>query len=718
MKTVNSYVRIFKERLEYIKGKKEKEEESKLNNPLPTIIPEQDVGETTGNGINFEILPNWEGSRDENDIELDNENELIKSSNINNDDNYIEDEKNYNNEGINEKTKKKKNKSYSNFEVKPTKDNQEFLLYNKFSQKPIMKIPNPYIKNSYQGLPEEIIEKDNNINETEINTFNTNENINNKSITERNVNNQNNNIRVNDIINLNKNITQTENSNEQKKKINLNNMNKSNNSNIDKNNIKNKILNNKNSNNDITMNQSINKQRENDINNNSLNNYKEEINEDNNLHNNVSLNNENKNNNEEKDYETSQITQKKKKKIIPKNLNESDIISCSLSDDSSFNVTHQQMDILNKEANKFYDKLNRKLTNRIFNLKHPYLIRGNQNSYYEEKKKLLEPLIKKQKELLKKNLRKNKSKRDLDQSKLNSSNMTNNNNNNSSRDFMTQIPYYNNNTPNKNNQNQINLNYMNNMNTSVNMPQIQLYNSYNNLNNNSQNQLIPNIINQNLPIINNNLFNNNLNNSNNNINNNIINNQDNSNNKNNNGNLTKLKKIRYKPHTLKEYQENLKNSNYRYPASLGSNIGSPQWELEHKKLEKKFDYCKSVQKIDKDIKTKKLFDTKQLNKSEEKKTKQKKKELNISLENKNNIKENNNENRMKTEQGINKNNLKKLPPINSNRRKLQLRNRNIPIDSENEEELNKIISQNKELGALLLSHDLYHSEVERIKQSL
>ena len=717
MKTVNSYVRIFKERLEYIKGKKEKEEESKLNNPLPTIIPEQDVGETTGNGINFEILPNWEGSRDVNDIELDNENELIKSSNINKDDNYIEDEKNYNNESINDKTKKKKTKSYSNFEVKPTKDNQEFLLYNKFSQKPIMKIPNPYIKNSYQGLPEEIIEKENNINETEINTFNTNENINNKSITERNVNNQNNNIHVNDSININKNITQRENSNEQKKKINLNNMNKSNNSNIDKNNIKNKILNNKNSNNDITMNQSINKQRENDINNNSLNNYKEEINEDNNLHNNVSLNNENKNNNEEKDYETSQITQKKKKKIIPKNLNESDIISCSLSDDSSFNVTHQQMDILNKEANKFYDKLNRKLTNRIFNLKHPYLIRGNQNSYYEEKKKLLEPLIKKQKELLKKNLRKNKSKRDLDQSKLNSSNMTNNNNNNSSRDFMTQIPYYNNNTPNKNNQNQINLNYMNNMYTSVNMPQIQLYNSYNNLNNNSQNQLIPNIINQNLPIINNNLFNNNLNNSNNNINNNI-NNQDNSINKNNNGNLTKLKKIRYKPHTLKEYQENLKNSNYRYPASLGSNIGSPQWELEHKKLEKKFDYCKSVQKIDKDIKTKKLFDTKQLNKSEEKKTKQKKKELNISLENKNNIKENNNENRMKTEQGINKNNLKKLPPINSNRRKLQLRNRNIPIDSDNEEELNKIISQNKELGALLLSHDLYNSEVERIKQSL
>ena len=717
MKTVNSYVRIFKERLEYIKGKKEKEEESKLNNPLPTIIPEQDVGETTGNGINFEILPNWEGSRDVNDIELDNENELIKSSNINKDDNYIEDEKNYNNESINDKTKKKKNKSYSNFEVKPTKDNQEFLLYNKFSQKPIMKIPNPYIKNSYQGLPEEIIEKENNINETEINTFNTNENINNKSITERNVNNQNNNIHVNDSININKNITQRENSNEQKKKINLNNMNKSNNSNIDKNNIKNKILNNKNSNNDITMNQSINKQRENEINNNSLNNYKEEINEDNNLHNNVSLNNENKNNNEEKDYETSQITKKKKKKIIPKNLNESDIISCSLSDDSSFNVTHQQMDILNKEANKFYDKLNRKLTNRIFNLKHPYLIRGNQNSYYEEQKKLLEPLIKKQKELLKKNLRKNKSKRDLDQSKLNSSNMTNNNNNNSSRDFMTQIPYYNNNTPNKNNQNQINLNYMNNMYTSVNMPQIQLYNSYNNLNNNSQNQLIPNIINQNLPIINNNLFNNNLNNSNNNINNNI-NNQDNSINKNNNGNLTKLKKIRYKPHTLKEYQENLKNSNYRYPASLGSNIGSPQWELEHKKLEKKFDYCKSVQKIDKDIKTKKLFDTKQLNKSEEKKTKQKKKELNISLENKNNIKENNNENRMKTEQDINKNNLKKLPPINSNRRKLQLRNRNIPIDSDNEEELNKIISQNKELGALLLSHDLYNSEVERIKQSL
>jgi hypothetical protein len=53
---------------------------------------------------------------------------------------------------------------------------------------------------------------------------------------------------------------------------------------------------------------------------------------------------------------------------------------------------------------------------------------------------------------------------------------------------------------------------------------------------------------------------------------------------------------------------------------------------------------------------------------------------------------------------------------NENKENIEINKNN--DNNNNNEELNKIISQNKELGALLLSHDLYNSEVEKIKQSL
>ena len=332
------------------------------------------------------------------------------------------------------------------------------------------------------------------------------------------------------------------------------------------------------------------------------------------------------------------------------------------------------MNILNKAANQLYSKLNHKLSNRIFNLQHPFLERGNNINYYQEKKKLLEPLIKKQKELLQQNLRKNRAKRLLNQSSSKSIDRINNSY--TQRNISPQIENYNN----------MNINNMNSISMNFAMPQIQNnnINSYNSLNNN----IMQNQLSQNLPIINNNYNNNN----------------------NNNNNLTTLKKINYKPHTLKEYKENLKKQNYRYPTSLGSNIGSPEWEEEHKKLEKKFEYCKSVQKIEKDIKPKKINQKTKLNKTEINK------EKDDLFESKN--KEINKYNIIYTEETPNKfKNNRKLPPIPkfSSRKKIINKNND---NNNNNEELNKIISQNKELGALLLSHDLYNSEVEKIKQSL
>ena len=700
MKTDNTYVRIYqdkkkkinnqKEKIEKEKEKeKEKEEDIKNNDSLPKINLQENIAEIRGNGINFDILPDWEGAKDINEIEIKNDFPLSKSVNI----------KNLN-----------KNNDYYDFnnENLPNKESKEYLLYNKFSQKPIMKLPNPYIKNSFQCITTDDKIETNETENDNKNNFNREENI--KRIQSekefnnlKNKNNENYNQKYNQSNNENYKINNIKNNFE---KQNIENNNFNNNINkediIANNNNKNELYNNDEENNNHVEsnnnedynkyqieNEKIEQEEINDNNNyNKIDSYNNNYNKNNNKNesnnNNEIYNYGNKKKYQNKNYEIGNNEEKEKKqKFLPKNLNESDIITCSLSDDS-LNVTHEQMNILNKEANQLYSKLNHKLSNRIFNLQHPYLERGNNNNYYQEKKKLLEPLIQKQKEILEQNLRKNRAKRVLNHSTSKSiDNMINNSY--SQRNMRSQMQNY-------NNMNNLNMNNMNSISTNFAMPQINNnnINFYNSLNNN----IMKIQYNQNLPIINNN-------------NNNIINN--------NNNNLTTLKKITYKPHTLKEYKENLKKHNYRYPTSLGSNIGSPEWEEGHKKLEKKFEYCKSVQKIEKDIKPKKIIKKPKLNKTEIKEINKEKDELYESKK-----KELNNYNIVFTEETPNKfKNNKKLPPIPKFSYRKKILNKNNDNNNENEnEELNKIISQNKELGALLLSHDLYNSEVEKIKQSL
>jgi len=718
MKTVNSYVRIYQEKIKKTKNQKEKiekekekekekeEEDLKKNNSFLKKNQQENIAEIRGNGVNFDILPDWEGAKDINEIEIKNDFPLSKSLNIKN--------LNKNNENYKNFSYDFNNINYNNNEILPNKENKEYLLYNKFSQKPIMKLPNPYIKNSFQGIPDDKIET--NETENDNNNFNRDENIKSNLINKEysnkiKINNDNYNQKFNQRNNENYKTNNNKNNfgkestnfnkiNKEENNTNYNNNNGEYNYNEDENN-ENEYNDNENNNNnnnnyeienennekeEINNNDNYNNNNDNYNNNNNNNNEIDNNNNNNNkINNNEIYNYENKNKSQNKNYEIKNDEEKeKRKKFLPKNLNDSDIITCSLSDDS-LNVTHEQMNILNKEANQLYNKLNHKLSNRIFNLQHPYLERDNKNNYYQEKKKLLEPLINKQKELLQQNLRKNKLKRLLNQSTSKSIDTINNSY--SQRNMRSQIQNYKNmNNINMNNMNLNNMNNINSMSINFPIPQIQYnnMNSYNNLNNN----IIQSQLSQNLPLINNNY-----------------------NNINNNNSLTKIKKINYKPHTLKEYKENLKKQNYRYPTSLGSNIGSPEWEEEHKKLEKKFEYCKSVQKIEKDIKPKKINQKTKLNKTEINK------EKDDLFESKN--KEINKYNIIYTEETPNKfKNNRKLPPIPIFSHKKKIKNNNNDNNNNNNDELNKIISQNKELGALLLSHDLYNSEVEKIKQSL
>ena len=63
----------------------------------------------------------------------------------------------------------------------------------------------------------------------------------------------------------------------------------------------------------------------------------------------------------------------------------------------------------------------------------------------------------------------------------------------------------------------------------------------------------------------------------------------------------------------------------------------------------------------------------------------------------------------------NKLNKSKFPLIPKFPIRKKLRNIN---NNNNEDGLNKILSENRQLETLLLSHELYHSAAERIKQSL
>ena len=404
----NSYVRIFQDKLNRINKIKEKQKQKEEKNidfySLPEVIfPNNNIEEQTDkNGINFENLEDWNQT---NNINYNNENQQL--NNINNN---LEDEKNIQNNIFKQEKKldkKNKNKNYDFIEVKPIKENKEFLLFNKFSQKPIMPISNPYIKNYYQGI-------NNNNNLNNFNTIET-ENIDKEN---RNSIQSNNNIKEN-IIEVNEN------------NIDINNRIKENTIEIKENNI------------DINNNEkTIEMNDNNEINNNvyftneeNNKNIKKENIED------TIKNNDNIENNYNKDFTNkSNLNEKEEKKKIhkniPTNLNESDIITNSLSDDDSFNLTKYQMNILNKEATQFYNRLSKNLSNKIYHLKYPYLNKGNSNIY--ERNNLLRSLINKQKQLINKSNKNSKKK--IEQTKRNSVDLSKN----IKGDFITQIPLNNN----------------------------------------------------------------------------------------------------------------------------------------------------------------------------------------------------------------------------------------------------------------------------------
>lgn len=348
---------------------------------------------------------------------------------------------------------------------------------------------------------------------------------------------------------------------------------------------------------------------------------------------------------------------KKIHKNIPTNLNESDIITNSLSDDDSFNLTKYQMNILNKEATQFYNRLSKNLSNKIYHLKYPYLNKGNSNIY--ERNNLLRSLINKQKQLINKS--NNNSKKKIEQTKRNSVDLSKN----IKGDFITQIP--------------LNNNLSDNINSNKLPLTNNIINSYNNKNENK----LPKIINKN----------------------------------NNFSKKNKEKKILYKPYSIEEFKENTKKFNYRYPSSL-SNIGTPQWEENNKKYIKKYEYCKSLQKIE--LERMKIYNKKKLNKSEIIKKKENEKEenekniLTDSLEEESEKKFDKNL-LLNNKEKNNKLNKSKFPLIPKFPIRKKLRNIN---NNNNEDGLNKILSENRQLETLLLSHELYHSAAERIKQSL
>ena len=315
------------------------------------------------------------------------------------------------------------------------------------------------------------------------------------------------------------------------------------------------------------------------------------------------------------------------------------------------------MNILNKEATQFYNRLSKNLSNKIYHLKYPYLNKGNSNIY--ERNNLLSSLINKQKQLINKSNKNSKKK--IEQTKRNSVDLSKN----IKGDFITQIP--------------LNNNLSDNINSNKLPLTNNIINSYNNKNENK----LPKIINQN------NTF----------------------------SKKNKEKKILYKPYSIEEFKENTKKFNYRYPSSL-SNIGTPQWEENNKKYIKKYEYCKSLQKIE--LERMKIYNKKKLNKSEIIKKKENEKEenekniLTDSLEEESEKKFDKNL-LLNNKEKNNKLNKSKFPLIPKFPIRKKLRNIN---NNNNEDTLNKILSENRQLGTLLLSHELYHSAAERIKQSL
>ena len=266
-------------------------------------------------------------------------------------------------------------------------------------------------------------------------------------------------------------------------------------------------------------------------------------------------------------------------------------------DDDVFNVTQEQMKIMDGEVNKIYNKYKKNIQLKNFKMNHPYLKYNNKTNINnniefeqshiskEERQKRLSPIIEKQRLILEKIKKDNISRSHISLSNNNDSdNQTKNKVNKSNKIF---YPYKLNQLKNSNGN--ININVQNN--------NYALTPSYNNnsidLNNSNNNNIIYNYKN-NINIIRyQNLYNNGSLSSQNRM-------KFSSNDKINLNNSYK-RKINYEPYTLIDYKKKYDNNDRKLLGGLGANIGGEEWVDRQKKLERKIqysDYVKNDNEID------------------------------------------------------------------------------------------------------------------------
>ena len=258
-------------------------------------------------------------------------------------------------------------------------------------------------------------------------------------------------------------------------------------------------------------------------------------------------------------------------------------------DNDIFNITQQQMDIMDGEVNKIYNKHKNKIEDKIFKMKYPFLKDKNlytesNNITKEERQKRLSPIIEKQKLILEK----------IKKDNILRSNISSSNNNDSDNKTKMKIiksnkmfyPYkmnYLNNNNNGNiyyNQDQRN-NNLKALFPSYNQNSIQFNNDFN------KNIILSNLHNNNIQRYQN-LYNiGQLSSENNSI--------DSSNDK-INLNKSNQRKIIYEPYTLNDYKRKYEKMNKKRKlfGGLGANIGNEEWINRQKKLERKKQYSDYV----------------------------------------------------------------------------------------------------------------------------
>ena len=258
------------------------------------------------------------------------------------------------------------------------------------------------------------------------------------------------------------------------------------------------------------------------------------------------------------------------------------LLSLSLNyNNDQFNVTREQMNIMDAEVNRMYNKHKNNVKLKMFKIKHPYLehkinLLNNRNNNYEyleshisreERQKRISPIIEKQKLILEKIKRDNNSRSHISSSINNDSDKYN-----ITKDKIKRLNNY-----NKKN----------------------IYNNYdyNTIDNNNifngNNIFISNLPNSNIFRYQN-VFNNNV----------SISSESRSNNSNDKINMKKGKevKIKYKPYSLVDYKKKYEymNKYNKKLGGLGANIGNVDWVYRQKLLERKQKYSEYVKSDNED----------------------------------------------------------------------------------------------------------------------